>query len=1208
MIVTKLYKYDSSQENNSYRGEDFSDYIMLADSDKDTLDETLDEVELTLTGLPFQEEFAPSTKFIYEKWEEIEDAEGNKTLQLWKDWHLCVVQDLVSQPILSDDAYFNHNITFNEASVVAQHRLVDNIAVTYKVKDVTLDGKSPINPNEKARVILSDVKVTPSSNFKWATGNYSSFKFAHQYIWRFPTWVDESLNEDVWKNFDYYKELPLDEQTQNVTFPIPMLEIQMGVENTKTFEKQGFCSLDVVVTETDVSTSKQNILIQKTILPSSKNANENYWTIDFMSDKTLVPTDWRRDFKGWTFNRRKVVSQTIVTKTTETEFKQFALYDTEDAELSNRSVTFSITPNKRYDINVILHNYSENYKVKDYLTFVNDDVPLTIETDGQGKRFQNYSATNNQYPLAQLSFVTYLEGQDKKIWLKSAPAENAYNLYQKAQINTQNVKKIQGLNILETPQAFYLSQKDKQDLSNTTVIENFYNQKNWWEMQLEIGKYIHAIPKVRFGSDDRFITTWKKLGQVPDIIDNFNSNSHKISIFNSKSIENYIASCSSYITNMVQLGGIIDEWVAPKSSSEDYLVYNDVAGIIVSKPIIEIVDLQAKCINENSYGINVNEIRDLAGKGISGESPNGFVFEQNIYQLLPIVENAVVPTDYTISKGYAIYYALGDNKIQGFNYQLPTVNAGDPQNDYSIKRIIGRVFGVTPDNWKQIKVNDFVFHIIYRTKDTVRSDQTRPDLRKYLLNSKYDKVPQHSQFNNQTDTVVDSVKFGNNIYGKLIRTGNTEYTITEWVDSLFSLKQSGELYRINGELYYVSQVRNTYFKDYVISQVIYSKDYNQLSEIIGIPSEPRFYEISEQSLIQREISLNDFIVLGTTTKSEKNPNSFIRNKGWGYIRDLLFGNQEAFPKYAITIFKNDSDRKYGDVLGNETFYKEVCHPISTYSIENSLTLEWDMVDNFSAGDKVSKTTNYLEPTKAVDTAYNSLEPVQYTDAFGRSDLIDFLILNDLGDLTADQILDFPNSPIRTRTEEQIIGTEEEIAKEMTKPYIGDYSSKYLFGNELLEEMGDNQHGLGLIKDNREQISCNYNLQVITDSDRFVLSAYLWKAGKSNLKLALLNEEVNKISNDTIPDNSIIPNQLYDFTATPDTTNGIITIDISTALNNVDISGVKAIAIISTNEVNDIVASGAKYFVCARNISDLNEDDAKSNWYISNFDKTMFKHQ
>ena len=261
-----------------------------------------------------------------------------------------------------------------------------------------------------------------------------------------------------------------------------------------------------------------------------------------------------------------------------------------------------------------------------------------------------------------------------------------------------------------------------------------------------------------------------------------------------------------------------------------------------------------------------------------------------------------------------------------------------------------------------------------------------------------------------------------------------------------------------------------------------------------------------------------------------------------------------------------------------------------------------MVDNFSAGDKVSKKTNYLKPDKAVDTAYNSLEPVQYTDVFGRSDLIDFLILNDLGDLTADQIFELPNSPIRTRTEEQIIGTEEEIAEEMTKPYISDYQDKYLFGNELLEEMGDNQHGLGLIKDNREQISCNYNLQVITDSDRFVLSAYLWQAGKRNLKLALLSEEVNKISNDTIPDSSIIQEQLYDFIATADTTNGIITIDISKALENVDISGVKSIAIISTNEVNDIVASGAKYFVCARNISDLEESDAKSNWYISNLTK------
>ena len=65
-IITKLYEYDSTQEENNYRGTDYSQYILLGDSDIDNLDDTLDTVEITLAGLPFREEFAPSSKFIYE--------------------------------------------------------------------------------------------------------------------------------------------------------------------------------------------------------------------------------------------------------------------------------------------------------------------------------------------------------------------------------------------------------------------------------------------------------------------------------------------------------------------------------------------------------------------------------------------------------------------------------------------------------------------------------------------------------------------------------------------------------------------------------------------------------------------------------------------------------------------------------------------------------------------------------------------------------------------------------------------------------------------------------------------------------------------------------------------------------------------------------------------------------------------------------------
>ena len=138
MIVVKLYKYDSSKENQGYKGEDFSRFVKMAFSNTDNLEDTLDTFTLSLVGLPFREEFAPKTKFIVELYDEkVNEENQDPILDLWTEpFHVEVVSDAVEQPILSDDHYFNHNLSLIEASVNAQTRLVDNIAVTYKLQDV----------------------------------------------------------------------------------------------------------------------------------------------------------------------------------------------------------------------------------------------------------------------------------------------------------------------------------------------------------------------------------------------------------------------------------------------------------------------------------------------------------------------------------------------------------------------------------------------------------------------------------------------------------------------------------------------------------------------------------------------------------------------------------------------------------------------------------------------------------------------------------------------------------------------------------------------------------------------------------------------------------------------------------------------------------------------------------------------------------------
>ena len=119
-------------------------------------------------------------------------------------------------------------------------------------------------------------------------------------------------------------------------------------------------------------------------------------------------------------------------------------------------------------------------------------------------------------------------------------------MLQKAILNSGLYEKKDGVYIADVNNStlpFYIDENYIDELSNTTVIENFYNQKNLWEIMLEVGNYIHAIPELKFGSNDRFMITFNRLGRTDEKVDNGTA----ISIFNSRSVEDYICATSSYI-------------------------------------------------------------------------------------------------------------------------------------------------------------------------------------------------------------------------------------------------------------------------------------------------------------------------------------------------------------------------------------------------------------------------------------------------------------------------------------------------------------------------------------------------------------------------------------------------------------------------------------------------------------------------------------
>ena len=1377
MINVKVYEYDSSQESNGYRGTDYSSHVTQGFQDIEDITQEMDTSEITLAGLDFNTEFDPETKFIIDvvNTDELGNDEIVETL------HRVVARDFVQQPILSDDSYFDHHISFIEPSVIAQKRLVDNISITYKLKDVNLE-ETPAYPQAEITYGIQDSAFVPDRNI---TINSSSGLFS------------SSFNGDCAKYFELEGDLQITNTQGQVTniynnienfnngsayvcnITFPKMAIYFGNEDAKTFTKLGYASIDYEILEYDLNNETNPTTIASASFISNSDLGNGH---SVQLDNRLAR--YRNKINGeWLLEKvNKIIVNANGQGYAEYYFKKYTdkSATTPTYQLNN----IPIQADKKYVINVSLHQFEDNipsriapqdesqplYKVHNdanpvYYTSLSSSWSSTSPTLQNFSRFIVNSLITNQTAYS-FNFVTY--GVDTKtiVYASSTPY-SALALLQKAIINSGDYEKkanvyIADVNNSDLPYVIDSNYVDK--LAATRIIENFYNQKNLWEIMVEVGHYIHAIPELRFGADDKFLITFNELGRT----DQKQDYGTKVSIFNSRSVEDYISATSSYVSNMVQLGGYIEEWVAPKTSDETLLVSNDTSSIITTKPIIELLNVTVRANKDLSFS-HFGVTNTIHAGDTADMTP--FIYEENVYKILSLEYN-VEP-----NRGIAMYYKLGTNEITGGQYQLPQANT-NIYTDYAFKKIIySAYFGYPADapsevstRWYNLSVNDFTFFVRYRTKDSVRQDHVRPDLRKYLLNSKYDKVPQHNQFNNQQDVLVDSIKFGNNVYGKLIKTGNSEYTKTEWVTEYSALKHKGELYSIHGQLYYVANVTNTYYSSYILSEVKFSKDYNELSAVIGIPSEPRFYEISEQSSIKREKDLNAVVLL--TAKdytldilpvySNLGYNTYVEDLR--HVTDLIFGGSTGtFAKYALTTYKGDKDSdKYDQTIGEPNFYKEVLTPINAYSSENTLTYEWDMIDNYSAGDKVIECDT---PSNVHNDRYKSLQAVGYTDIYGKAPLMDFYLLRNIPDLNLSEIQALPESPLQTYgfyigevnssglalpsegdSGNTYYGIHDYYQFTSVDDYVGYYIVTGLFTYELVTndnknnlgiipgttsaydtfnnfiykntgrspEIGDiikfnwfgffgnvldtyiyslvkdnglsnstkwerkkiddtfitptqkflgnyadniiatNKHnydsdyngkGLGLLKDCRETISINYNIQLVTDSDQFVLSPFLFLPNKTGVKMVLLNTEVNKLSDGYIDVSSILTpkdsngndmNPYFDMPTTFsygrssgwDSEISLLwktSYRISTRLENVNenhfngtegYEQVKAIAFICNVNINpDLDTDGTtqipykQQFIIARNLpANIGKSNGTRNWTFGSPSKSLYRNK
>lgn len=365
MFLTKLYKYDSTQEANGYRGEDFTPYVLQSATFNEDITQELDTQEITLNGLPFSEEFAPETKFIADIVEQLSDQEI-----IHQTIHLCVSSDMVNKPILSDDNYYNHHIFFIEPSVVAQKRLVDNISATYKLKDVSLKQLPAYDTSITPILNNQSSSFTPSGNFgMWKTDYFFDQQIVRRagkylaYEGTIRIYNPNDLNTPINKKYldinDFNVSSDPNTPDYQAVFKVPKVAIYAGLKDSTQFAKLGYASIDVTIEERDFG-----------------NNITNSWTYPFISRDNLNNTnvyqpyfnDIRYDggtpaprppfFNEWLF---EYGDATLGYGTNAIRFAYRKYTDiTQSSDPTYQTPVIPISADKTYKVLIKLHDFADN--------------------------------------------------------------------------------------------------------------------------------------------------------------------------------------------------------------------------------------------------------------------------------------------------------------------------------------------------------------------------------------------------------------------------------------------------------------------------------------------------------------------------------------------------------------------------------------------------------------------------------------------------------------------------------------------------------------------------------------------------------------------------------------------------------------------------------------------------------------------------------
>lgn len=613
-----------------------------------------------------------------------------------------------------------------------------------------------------------------------------------------------------------------------------------------------------------------------------------------------------------------------------------------------------------------------------------------------------------------------------------------------------------------------------------------FTNSTLFEALAQVGGYIHAIPRLISDTDGTsFYVTFDKLGgseqapTMPPVV-------YQDSVININDWCGTIASPAQNLCNTTDEGGSItelaDDYITVRAEDGQVEINGDNIIIRTSMPMQKLVKLECGYIP--NYADGKTPVGDITA----------YAYEDAEYSVL----SSYWGTAYPYSKAWALRWKQGSNVIDGLAFRpQQSTSTGSAFANTAILNIINAKCGLA------LKAADFknngkwyrqlAFRVTYVPIVTARVQAVKP------VASEGGET-KNTLVYNQGANVAETSFYGEKMRGAIARLGQDVEQRTYDITTYSQMPKIGQI--LDGK--YIATIDAEYDITRIRITLTLTKNFNQLSEYIGLNSNYRLYDISEKQSVERHIHYADKIYIGSTRQNSSD-STIIQ-----YVDQML---EKTFFPVLDTTPDIKKVRTVGVLPfsdGNAMLDRAVILPVAAFPFGTSLCFNFSFYDNYGAG--------YQSSNEFEDEANKAAQRlVPYTDVYGEISHIQFFAKNTEWTPTIDD--------------------QKDGGKAMLYPQF-DYENADRTNAFLKTATGlsvNNRGGALVInKDSREKIDVTYQVHFVATSDDYVIGPGLAEYCRYVTDRSLSYEEMARVHvlwlNHTINSlNKYVDNDGYDQT-------------------------------------------------------------------------------